>query len=145
MKNTFKNVMLPLANRNDTSAMRSFALTMSMVFPIVFTLLLPWLFNSRVAYWPFAVSSVLMSLYVVYPKGIYYPYYVWMIIASVLGWFNTRLILGLVFYIVITPIGLIMKTLGKLQYKKQVDNQSNWVKQPHTDARKDKKRLEEPF
>jgi len=145
MSNTLKNVMLPLANRNDTSAMRSFALTMSIVFPIVFTLLLPWLFNSGVAYWPFAVSCVLMSLYVVYPKGIYYPYYMWMIIASVLGWFNTRLILGLVFYIVITPIGLLMKTLGKLQYKKQVNNQSNWVKQTHTDARKDKKRLEEPF
>lgn len=145
MKNTLKNVMLPLANRNDTKAMRSFALTMSIVFPIVFTLLLPWLFNHGLAYWPFAVSTVLMSLYVIYPKGIYYPYYVWMIIASVLGWFNTRLILGLVFYIVITPIGLIMKTLGKLQYKKQVNNQSNWVKQIHTDARKDKKRLEEPF
>ncbi len=145
MKNTLKNVMLPLANRNDTIALRSFALTMSIVFPIVFTLLLPWLFSQGMAYWPFAVSSVLMSLYVIYPRGIYYPYYVWMIIASVLGWLNTRLILGLVFYIVITPIGLIMKALGKLQYKKQVNNQSNWVTQTHTDARKDKKRLEEPF
>lgn len=145
MKNTLKKVMLPLVSRNDTKAMRSFALTMSIVFPIVFTLLLPWLFNHGMAYWPFAVSSVLMSLYVVYPKGIYYPYFVWMIIASVLGWFNTRLILGIVFYIVITPIGLMMKTLGKLQYKNHVNSESNWVKQTHTDARKDKKRLEEPF
>jgi hypothetical protein len=145
MKNRLKNVMLPLANRNDTRAMRSFALMMSIAFPVVFTLLLPWLFNHAVAYWPLAVSSVLMSLYAVYPKGIYYPYYVWMVIASVLGWFNTRLILGLVFYIVITPIGLFMKALGKLQYKKHVNKHSNWVKQTHTDARKDKKRLEEPF
>ena len=145
MKNTLKNVMLPLASRNDTITMRSFALTMSIVFPFVFTLFLPWLFNHGLAYWPLAVSSVLMTLYVLYPKGIFYPYYVWMIIASILGWLNTRLILGLVFYIVITPIGLMMKTLGKLQYKKQVHDESNWVKQTHTDARKDKKRLEEPF
>jgi len=39
-----------------------------------------------------------------------------------------------------------MKALGKLQYKKHVHEQSNWVKQTHTDARKKtKNRLEEPF
>lgn len=145
MKNTLQKVLLPLANRNDIRAMRSFALTMSIAFPLVFTLLLPWLFKQETVYWPLAVSSVLMSLYVVYPKGIYYPYYGWMIIASVLGWFNTRLILALVFYIVITPIGVMMKTLGKLQYKKHVKKPSNWVKQTQTEAYKDKKRLEEPF
>ena len=86
-----------------------------------------------------------MLLYVLYPKGIYVPYYAWMVFASVMGWFNTRLILGIVFYLVITPIGLIMKACGKLQYKKQINAGSNWVNQTHTDARKDKKRLEEPF
>ena len=145
MINRLKNMMLPLAERNDTKAMRSFALTMSIVFPIVFMLVLPWLFNNSLPYWPLVISTVLMSLYLAYPKGIYYPYYVWMIIASIMGWFNTKLILGLVFYVVITPIGMFMKAFGKLQYQKHVNTDSNWVMQKHTDARKDKKRLEEPF
>ena len=68
-----------------------------------------------------------------------------MFVASILGWINTKLILGVVFFLVITPIGLIMKSFGKLQYKKQVSSESNWVQQDHNDARKDKKRLEEPF
>lgn len=137
--------MLPLADPNDTKAMRSFALSMSIIFPLVFMLLLPWLFSRSFPIWPVAVPALLMTLYVVYPKAIYYPYYCWMIIASMLGWFNTKLILGLVFFLVITPIGIVMKLLGKLQYKSQVIENSNWVKTPHTDARKDKKRLEEPF
>jgi hypothetical protein len=33
----------------------------------------------------------------------------WMKFAFVLGWINTRIILGLFFYIVLTPIGLVMR------------------------------------
>jgi predicted membrane protein len=145
MKNPLKSIMLPLANKKDVKAMRSFALLMSLAFPLVFMLLLPWVFSGNIPYWPLAISAVLMSLYILYPKGIYYPYYVWMIIASILGWFNTSLILGLFFYIIITPIGLIMAFLGKLQYKKQVNSDSNWIYKEDTELRKDKKRLEEPF
>ena len=138
-------MMLPTANRDDTEAMRSFAISMSIFLPIVFTLLLPWLFNNSMPYWPLVASSILMLLYFAYPRGIYYPYFAWMILASILGWFNTRLILALVFYLVITPIGIVMKLLGKLQYKKQMKENSTWVQLNHTDDRKNKKRLEEPF
>jgi saxitoxin biosynthesis operon SxtJ-like protein len=31
----------------------------------------------------------------------------------VLGWINTRIILGVVFYFIVTPIGLIRRWLGK--------------------------------
>jgi len=145
MKKLFKRIMLPLANKHDMKAMRSFAVLMSVAFPSVFMLVLPWLFASQIPYWPLAISAMLMSLHVFYPKGIYYPYYVWMIIASILGWFNTSLILGLFFYVVITPIGFIMALLGKLQYKKRVNSESNWIHKEHTEIGKDKKRLEEPF
>jgi hypothetical protein len=36
-------------------------------------------------------------------------YRVWMRFADVLGWINTRIILGLVFFAVFFPIGLIMR------------------------------------
>ena len=40
-------------------------------------------------------------------------YLVWMIIAFSLGWVNTRLILFIIYYIVITPIGLLARAFGK--------------------------------
>ena len=57
------------------------------------------------------------------------PIYIsWMIFSIVLGWFMTRLILSLIFYLVITPIGLILKIIGKdlLELKKQEVNESFW-------------------
>tara|TARA_X000000368_G_C22712834_1_gene571831 strand:+ start:173 stop:586 length:414 start_codon:yes stop_codon:yes gene_type:complete len=55
-------------------------------------------------------------------------YLVWMIFAVILGWFMTRLILSLLFSLVITPIGLILKIMGKdlLELKKQVVQESYW-------------------
>lgn len=37
----------------------------------------------------------------------------WMWIGHVLGWINTRILLGIVFYGLVTPIGLIFRVMGK--------------------------------
>ncbi len=36
----------------------------------------------------------------------------WMKIGHVLGWINTRLILGLVFFLLVTPTGFVVRLLG---------------------------------
>ena len=40
-------------------------------------------------------------------------YWVWMIFATILGWIMTRVILSLLFYMILTPIGLISRLFGK--------------------------------
>ncbi|HSD50561.1 MAG TPA: SxtJ family membrane protein, partial [Candidatus Methylomirabilis sp.] len=37
----------------------------------------------------------------------------WMRMAHALGWFNTRLILGLVYFLVVTPTGMVMRLIGR--------------------------------
>jgi len=39
-------------------------------------------------------------------------YIVWMKLAFILGWLNTRFLLVILFYLVLTPIGLMIKLLG---------------------------------
>ena len=48
--------------------------------------------------------------------------------AIILGWFMTRFILSLLFYLIVTPIGLITRVLGKdfLELKKEASNGSYW-------------------
>ena len=42
------------------------------------------------------------------------PLYIgWMKLAIVLAWVNTRLLLGLFFYMILTPTGLVMRLFGK--------------------------------
>ena len=40
-------------------------------------------------------------------------YWAWMTFATILGWIMTRVILSLLFYIVITPIGVLSRLFGK--------------------------------
>ena len=55
-------------------------------------------------------------------------YIVWMAFAIILGWFMTRVILSLLFYVIITPIGVILRIVGKdfLELKKQTVQESYW-------------------
>ena len=50
--------------------------------------------------------------------------------AVIIGWFMTRIILSLLFYLIITPIGLLAKIFTKdfLDLKKQAVNDSYWNK-----------------
>ncbi len=59
------------------------------------------------------------------------PVYIgWMKFAFVLGWINTRLILGLFFYGILTPLGVIMRIFGWDPLTRKIDRQapSYWVK-----------------
>ena len=40
-------------------------------------------------------------------------YLIWMTFATILGWLMTRVILSLIFYLILTPIGLIRRLFGK--------------------------------
>ena len=55
-------------------------------------------------------------------------YWVWMIFATILGWIMTRVILSLLFYIILTPIGLTSRFFGKqfLQLRWDKSKGSYW-------------------
>ena len=47
------------------------------------------------------------------PKVLKPVYRGWMTIGYMLGWVNTRIILGLIYYLVFAPLGLSMRLFGK--------------------------------
>ena len=57
-------------------------------------------------------------------------YDIWMKFAAVLAWVNTRIILIVMFYLVFTPIGLIMKLFGsdQLGLRMEKEKESYWIK-----------------
>jgi len=69
------------------------------------------------------------------------PIYVgWMTFAFALGWVNTRLILGIVFYLIFTPAGLVMRLLGKDPLVLRFDRRatSYWVRRKPQDQSKNR-------
>jgi high-affinity Fe2+/Pb2+ permease len=136
------NIALPTASKNDKSALQSFAITMALAFPIVFMLALPWLLSNSTPMWPIYVSMLLSGLYIFAPALLYYPYIVWMFIASILGWINTRIILAIAYYLLVVPIGLFMQWRKGLEYKHQIQDDSAWTKR---DKLPTKENLKDPF
>ena len=72
--------------------------------------------------WPFIGIGLIIPIIL---KPIYI---VWMVFAVILGWFMTRVILSLLFYVIITPIGVVLRIFGKdfLEIKKQSVQGSYW-------------------
>ena len=64
-------------------------------------------------WWAVAAAILLIVPALVYPTSLAWVYRGWMALGLVLGWINTRIILGFIFYFIVTPIGLFRRWLGK--------------------------------
>jgi hypothetical protein len=62
--------------------------------------------------WAIVVSGLLLAPALIVPTALRPVYTVWMAVGEVLGRINTRIILGFAFYVIVTPIGLVMRLLG---------------------------------
>ena len=62
---------------------------------------------------------------------------VWMKVADALGWFNTRVLLGLVYFLVMTPTGIVMRLMGRDPLDRRLkDRPTYWIERKrHADAR----------
>jgi len=63
--------------------------------------------------WALALSALLVGPALAFPAVLKPLHRVWMKLGEILGWINTRIILGAIFFAVVTPMGLIRRMLGK--------------------------------
>jgi hypothetical protein len=97
----------------DRKGLRSFALTTGAIVAALFGLFLPWLFAFSLPVWPWVVAGILGTWGLAHPGSLAPVYRGWMRVGLVLNWFSSRIILGTVFFLLITPIGMIMRLSGK--------------------------------
>jgi len=81
----------------------------------VFTALASLMWLRHKAYFPyfFVLGVMLIAFGFLRPKALKYVYVAWMSVAIVIGFVVSNVILTLFFFLVITPIGLITRLLGK--------------------------------
>jgi hypothetical protein len=90
---------------------RQFGLLFTAVFTLVAFWPL-WPLHAPNYYWLAGAGAWLLAALTV-PGWLAPLYKTWMAFGHVLGWINARIILGIVFFVVVTPIGLIMRLSGK--------------------------------
>jgi polyferredoxin len=101
-----------MKNEIDNKQLRSFGLIVGGIFGVIG--LWPMLiYRADPRWWSVVVAVVLLDTATVYPKSLFRIYKLWMALGHLLGWVNTQVILGLIFYGVVTPIGFIRRWLRK--------------------------------
>lgn len=96
----------------DPSQLRSFGLLTSAIVAVLFGLLLPWLFDYAWPSWPWILAALLAGLGLIAPRLLAPIHRGWMKFGHIMGFINSRLILGLMFYLMITPTGAFMRLFG---------------------------------
>lgn len=77
-----------------------------------------------------AIGGLLLLAGLVRPVSLKYVYRGWMKFAFAAAWFNTRLILTLMFYLVMTPVAVLLRLFGKRPLVLHRDKQapSYWIR-----------------
>ena len=90
------------------------------------------------------VGAVLVLLGIVIPRALVYPNKAWMALAEVLAFVSTRIILALVFFGIVTPIGFIKRLFGwDPLHRRAAASDSYWV--PYSERQKDPRHYEKMF
>ena len=92
--------------------LREFGLLIGFGFPILIGWLIPAITGHGLREWTLWVGFLGLIIGLTCPVLLYYPYKFWMKLGLILGWVNSRIILGLVYMIVLLPIAFIMRLIG---------------------------------
>ena len=127
----------------DKKGLREFGLIGGTIVAVLFGFLLPVIRHHSFSLIPLVIAGILWIWAIVAPTTLNFVYQIWMRIGFVLGWIQTRIILGLLFYIMITPIGLIRRLLNQAPMMGGFDPELSTYRQ--LSKLKTTKSMEKPF
>ncbi len=105
----------------DRKGLRDFGLVTGGIIALLFGLFLPWLLESGFPIWPWVVAGVLAVWGVIAPMSLQPTYRLWMKLGLLLSRVTTPIILGIVFYLLIWPMGLVMRIFGRDPMARRLD------------------------
>lgn len=111
----------------EGSSDRSFGVVFAVVFLIV--ALLPLLHAGAVRWWSLGVSAAFAVVAFTVPSILAVPNRLWMKFGLLLAKIVSPIALGILFYLVFTPIGLLMRLSGKdpMRLKADPNAKSYWI------------------
>lgn len=104
--------MHPQPQQPTTKEQRNFGLLVGGVFAVIGAW--PVVFRSESPrLWAMILGGLLIVLGAIVPQSLKQVHSGWMKIGHVLGLINTKIILGIIYYLFISPMGLVMRLMGK--------------------------------
>jgi len=88
-----------------------------------------WRGRVVLATWLAAIGVALLIFSIAAPRALDVPARLWWRLAEALGWFNTRLLLTAFFVLVVTPIAVLFRLIGRDALGRRSTG-SNWTPYP---------------
>ena len=106
-----------------TASLRRFALTMSFAFSLAALIL--WRKQVQWFWLCALVSAVFLFMGAVAPNSLRYVYLAWMRFSMLLGGITSRVMLFILFFLVVTPLGIIVRLSRKDPLELKLDKEKN--------------------
>ena len=121
-----------MAASPTTKQLREFGLLLAIAFPLLLGWLLPALRGHGFHSWTLWIAIPALSLGLIAPRTLRHPYQWWMALGHALGWFNSHIILGAVFLLVLQPIALVMRLTGYDPLRRRSQQLTTYREKRHT-------------
>ena len=114
--------------KSEKKDLRNFGITIGLILLVIAGYLF---FKEKESFQMFiTIGFTLLFISFIIPVVFKPVFLIWMSFATILGWFMTHVILSLLYYTIITPIGVISRLFGKqfLELKWDQSKESYWNK-----------------
>ena len=119
--------------------LRKFGFILAAGIVILFGIFFPLLRQGGIQWagWPWLAAPILVVISLIAPMALGPLNRAWLFIGHILGYINTRIILGIIFLFIFTPCAFILKLLGKDLMQRKMEPQLSSYRadssQPKTD------------
>ncbi len=127
----------------DRRGLRRFALSTGAIVAVLFGLFFPWLLDIDFPVWPWIVAGVLAGWGLAAPDSLRPVYRGWMRFGLLLNRIVTPIVLGVLFFAMITPISALMRMLRRDAMARSFDEEAKSYRVPS--AKRPKSHMERPF
>lgn len=127
----------------DRQGLRRFGLMTGGIVAGLFGVFFPWLLERNWPIWPWLILLVLGGLAAVAPNALKPVHKGWMTFGLLANRVTTPVILSIVFFVVISPMGLIRRAMGRDAMARTFDEQAKTYRVKS--VRKPAKNCERPF
>ena len=92
--------------------LREFGLVVGIGFPLIIGFLIPYLLGHNLRFWTLFIGIPFLIFTILKPYKLSFLYKKWIYLGNLLGWLNSRIILGIIFFTILIPISFLMKIFG---------------------------------